>query len=107
MSDRDEFERFVTDKFFDIEKDHIGYTSWATAFAWKVWQDTRAAARATPQQAVPAPVARLHITETDEWPDIRVEVLNGENLQPSMSPVDVYAAPQPSQEQPARQKYQD
>lgn len=53
MSDRDEFERFVTDKFFDIEKDHIGYTSWATAFAWKVWQDTRAAARATPQQAVP------------------------------------------------------
>lgn len=61
MSERDEFERFVTDKFFDIEKDHIGYTSWATAFAWKVWQDTRAAARAT--QGVPALTAKQRYDE--------------------------------------------
>lgn len=61
MSEKDEFERFITDKFFDIEKDHIGYTSWATAFAWKVWQDTRAAARAP--QAVPALTAKQRYDE--------------------------------------------
>jgi len=39
------------------------------------------------------PVARLHITATDEWPDIRVQVLNGADLQPEMSPIDVYTHP--------------
>lgn len=39
------------------------------------------------------PVATLHITSTDTYPDIEVEVHNGEALQPSMSPVKVYAAP--------------
>jgi hypothetical protein len=39
------------------------------------------------------PVARLHITETDDWPEIKVEVLNGELLQPSMSPVSVFVTP--------------
>ncbi len=47
------------------------------------------------------PVARLHITETDEWPDIRVEVLNGEYLQPSMSPVSVFVGPKPEAQQPS------
>ena len=39
------------------------------------------------------PVARLHITETDTYPDCVVEVLNGATLQPSMSPINVYAHP--------------
>gem|GEM_PF-5961034 len=40
-------------------------------------------------------VARLHVTATDTYPDVDIEVLNGTNLQPSMSPIDVYlAAPQ-------------
>lgn len=39
------------------------------------------------------PVARLHITPTDTYPDIEIEVLDGSTLQPSMSPVLVYAAP--------------
>lgn len=100
MSERDEFERFVTDKFFDIEKDHIGYTSWATAFAWKVWQDTRAAARATPQQAMP-----------EGWKLVPVEPTESMRLAPAKDrpgfsrnvAAEIYrsmlaAAPQPSQE---------
>ena len=38
------------------------------------------------------PCARLHITSTDTYPDIDIEVLDGSLLQPSMSPVNVYAA---------------
>lgn len=44
-------------------------------------------------EAVTAPCVRLHITETDEWPDIKVEVLDGTNLQPSMSPVELFTTP--------------
>lgn len=44
------------------------------------------------------PCARLHITATDTYPDVEVEVLNGELLQPEMSPVSVYAAPPPPAE---------
>jgi len=36
------------------------------------------------------PVARLHITSTDTYPDIEVEVMDGAALQPQDSPVDVY-----------------
>ena len=46
------------------------------------------------QPAQDEPVARLHISETDTYPDIEVEVLNGATLQPSMSPVNVYTRPQ-------------
>jgi hypothetical protein len=45
-----------------------------------------------PQQE---PVARLHVTETDTYPDIEVEVLNGATLQPSMSPINIYTTPPP------------
>jgi len=40
---------------------------------------------------VEEPVARAHITLEDDGPYIKLEVLNGELLQPSMSPVDLYA----------------
>lgn len=46
------------------------------------------------------PVARLHITETDTYPDIEVEVLDGIHLQPGMSPIPVYVAA------PAAQQYE-
>lgn len=39
------------------------------------------------------PAALAHITETDTYPDIEVEVLDGEFLQPSMSPVSLYTKP--------------
>ncbi len=39
------------------------------------------------------PVARLHVTPTDTYPDVRVEVLDGSGLQPANSPYDVYLAP--------------
>lgn len=39
------------------------------------------------------PVAVAHITETDTYPDITIGVLDGEHLQPSMSPVKLYAKP--------------
>lgn len=42
------------------------------------------------------PVARLHITATDTYPDIEVEVMDGTYLQPSMSPVDVYLTARPA-----------
>ena len=42
------------------------------------------------QNPAPAPVARLHIQQTDTYPNVRVEVLDGAALQPSASPVDVY-----------------
>lgn len=42
-------------------------------------------------------VARLHVTSTDTYPDIKVEVLNGADLQPSMSPINVYTTPQQPQ----------
>ena len=48
---------------------------------------------AVAEQHKQEPVARLHITETDDYPDIEVEVLNGASLQPSMSPVNVYTTP--------------
>lgn len=35
-------------------------------------------------------VAMLHITETDTYPDVEVEVLDGTNFQPSMSPIKIY-----------------
>lgn len=38
-------------------------------------------------------VARLHIRSTDTYPDVEVEVLDGTDLQPEHSPVDVYLAP--------------
>lgn len=38
-------------------------------------------------------VATLHISSTDTYPHIEVEVHNGETLQPSMSPIKVYTAP--------------
>jgi len=41
--------------------------------------------------------ATLHITSTDTYPDIEVEVHNGAMLQPSMSPVRVYTTPQPAE----------
>lgn len=39
------------------------------------------------------PIASLHITSTDTYPDIEVEVHEGALLQPSMSPIKVYADP--------------
>lgn len=39
------------------------------------------------------PVALAHIRETDTYPLISIEVLDGTCLQPSMSPVKLYAAP--------------
>lgn len=39
------------------------------------------------------PVARLHVTETDSFLDAKIEVLNGENMQPEHSPIDLYLAP--------------
>lgn len=42
------------------------------------------------QNPAPTPVARLHIRQTDTYPDIDVQVLNGAALQPEASPVDVY-----------------
>jgi len=44
------------------------------------------------------PVARLHVTETDTYPDIDVEVINGTWLQPKMSPISVYVATPPAQQ---------
>ena len=46
-----------------------------------------------PAQAASEPVARAHITLEDDGPYARLEVLNGERLQPSMSPVDLYVEP--------------
>ena len=45
------------------------------------------------------PVARLHVYETDTYPDIEVEVMNGATLQPSMSPINVYTTPPETQRQ--------
>lgn len=42
------------------------------------------------------PCAKLHITGTDTYPEITVQVLNGKYLQPSMSPVNVYVVPHPA-----------
>lgn len=41
------------------------------------------------------PVARLHVKATDSYPSVDVEVLDGAQLQPSMSPVDVYTRSSP------------
>jgi hypothetical protein len=46
-------------------------------------------------QAVKEPVARAHITLEDDGPYARLEILNGERLQPSMSPVDLYVEQAP------------
>lgn len=45
------------------------------------------------EQVTAEPVARAHITLEDDGPYATLEVLNGELLQPSMSPVDLYATP--------------
>lgn len=58
----------------------------------------------TPAQQAQEPVARLHITETDTYPDIEVEVLNGTTLQPGMSPVNIYTTPQPKPAPPVPEK---
>lgn len=42
-------------------------------------------------QTAPQPIARAHVTLEDDGPYARLEVLNGEALQPSMSPIDLYA----------------
>ncbi|MDR9847079.1 hypothetical protein [Herbaspirillum huttiense] len=39
------------------------------------------------------PVARLHVTQDDTFLEGKIEILNGENLQPEHSPVDLYLAP--------------
>lgn len=44
-------------------------------------------------QVSASPIARAHITAEDDGPYVRLEVLDGELLQPSMSPVDLYARP--------------
>jgi hypothetical protein len=52
-----------------------------------------AAQQASPLLAVGVePVARAHISLHDDGPYAELEVLNGELLQPSMSPVNLYAA---------------
>lgn len=38
-------------------------------------------------------VAKLYVTATDEWPDVRVAVVNGENIQPREEPYSVFLAP--------------
>lgn len=39
------------------------------------------------------PVARLHVMATDTYPDVTVEVLDGERLQPKDSPINIYVSP--------------
>lgn len=60
---------------------------------------------------VQEPVARLHVTESDTYPDIEVEVLNGATLQPSMSPIAVYTTPPnvaaPLVQEPVAWRYTD
>lgn len=66
---------------------------------WNAWgADVIALLKASNIPIGVEPVARLHITETDTYPDVSVEVLDGTTLQPSMSPVLVYSIPQATQE---------
>lgn len=51
----------------------------------------RAALESTSVPDAQKPIASLHITSTDTYPDIRVEVHDGALLQPSISPVRIYA----------------
>lgn len=72
------------------------------AFTAEQMQAYGLAAIAAHEQArvVGEPVARLHITATDTYPDVDVEVLDGTHLQPNMSPVSVYLTPQEAQALP-------
>lgn len=70
-----------------------------TQLRWKAITAIKEAL-AQPEQE---PVARLHITETDTYPDVDVEVLDGATLQPSMSPVNVYTT-QPYAATPRQRK---
>ena len=47
------------------------------------------------EQQSQEPCVRLHITPTYEWPDIRVQVLNGEGF-PVEGGVELFLAPQPA-----------
>lgn len=45
MTEQQKFERYITEKFFDVSKNCDGhYMLWQTQLAWKIWQETRAAA---------------------------------------------------------------
>jgi hypothetical protein len=61
----------------------------------------RTASRTALSEGPVKPVARLHITSTDTYPDIEVEVLDGSTLQPEMSPVNIYTAPPASRTVPS------
>jgi hypothetical protein len=55
------------------------------------WAEARViAALAQRAGTLPDAPVLLHVTETDEYPDIAVQVRDGENIQPSASPIAVY-----------------
>ena len=82
----------------DIEAERIGLVTWVRGGYVPLDADTllsalRSAAEFRSSAGSAGPVARAHITLEDDGPYAKLEVLNGEALQPSMSPVDLYTAP--------------
>lgn len=111
MRERDEFEAWAKSRFY---LDQIGgeseqadeYAFDTTDAAWKAWQAARA------PQAVPALTGEVRklLTHALFWmgrEPISKESTDGMNAVRADLEALLLAAPQPPQEQPARQKYQD
>jgi hypothetical protein len=74
VDEREAFENFAKEKFFDLDKDEHGYKSWPTQMAWQVWQDTRRAALSSKQEQEPVgeivgdhPVHGWHFKPYKDW----------------------------------------
>jgi hypothetical protein len=59
QGEREAFEVFAKEHFFDLEEGEYGYAKWPTKMAWEVWQETRRAALPAQDKDAPTFAERL------------------------------------------------